>query len=159
MNPPPTTSGAPQSAPQPPAQPPTQSGTAATATAPAASHATTATTTVQSSVAGHATSHPFRAPIAITSFAKNDKLSADLDNWLAWKTRITSVLKLKKMYGIATGSTPSPPRPDTDPTVMDWINPGIVEARANVAEQESSSNEELGKSLTAFVNGRNVKGL
>jgi hypothetical protein len=35
---------------------------------------------------------------------------------------------------------------------MDWIDPGIVEAYANVAEQESSSNEELEKSLTAFVN-------
>ena len=119
MNQTPTTSGAPQPAPQvPPAQPPTQSGIAATAIAPA----TTTTTTVPSSIVGPAPFHPYRAPIAITSFAKNDKLSADADNWLAWRTRITSILKHKKTYGIATGTITKPPGPDTDPAVAEWID-------------------------------------
>ena len=114
-----TTSGAPQPAPQvPPAQPPTQSGIAATTITPA----TTTTTIVPSSIVSPAPFHPYCVPIAITSFAKNDKLSADANNWLAWRTRITSILKHKKTYGIVTSTITKPLGPDMDSAVVEWID-------------------------------------
>ena len=111
----PMTSGALQPTPQ---VPPIQSAISTTAITPA----TTTTTTIPSSIVGPAPFHPYCTPIAITSFAKNDKLHAEANNWLAWRTRITSILKHKKTYGIATGTIPKPLGPDMDPTISEWID-------------------------------------